>query len=164
MAHRDICGGCTKPVGIGAKRTSPRVYEYTAENHAGERSQPYSRHPRRPPPCNAMAVGYLRALSALRADGPGAMAHSRPLRLKRRAAALGSMQSMWRQGRCGALCQPCGNDRRRGVYRLGSSPGNVRAIEVVTVTMDHGAMDTSGARSGITGGAIAWGAFAVWRV
>src|SRR5262245_13043183 len=110
-----------------------------------------------------MAVGYLRALSASRADGPGAMAHSRPLRLKRHAAALGSMRSMWRQGRCGALCQPCGNDRCRAVYCLGSSPGNMRPMEVDTVTVDHGAMDTSGTRSRVTRGAIARGAFAVWR-
>src|SRR5215471_21225473 len=30
LAHRDICCGCAKEVGIGAKRTSPPVYEYTA--------------------------------------------------------------------------------------------------------------------------------------
>ena len=59
-------------------------------------------------------------------------------------------------------CQTCGNDRR-SVYCLGTSPGNMRAIEVDTVTVDHGAMDTSGARSGITRGAIARDAFAVWR-
>src|SRR4051812_5208386 len=30
VAHRDICCGCTRAVGIGGKRTSPTVYEYTA--------------------------------------------------------------------------------------------------------------------------------------
>src|SRR6185312_3065859 len=30
VAHRDICRGCTRAVGIGGKRTSPTVYEYTA--------------------------------------------------------------------------------------------------------------------------------------
>jgi hypothetical protein len=28
VAHRVICCGCTKAVGIGAKRTSPAVHEY----------------------------------------------------------------------------------------------------------------------------------------
>jgi hypothetical protein len=34
VAHRVICCGCTKAVGIGAKRTSPAVYEYAPNNPA----------------------------------------------------------------------------------------------------------------------------------
>lgn len=30
VAHRNLCCGCAKEVGIGAKRTLLSVYEYTA--------------------------------------------------------------------------------------------------------------------------------------
>jgi hypothetical protein len=28
LAHRVVCCGCTEVVGVGAKRTSPAIYEY----------------------------------------------------------------------------------------------------------------------------------------
>lgn len=31
VALRDICRGCTKPVGAGPKRTSPMIYEYAPQ-------------------------------------------------------------------------------------------------------------------------------------